>query len=283
MIGSIYSKHPEILLHSLSQMNDGYSGATARSKRGLFVFIERLYIRIFGIPEIGFQVRSMHFQNALRRMFRKEAPKHILDVGSGIGSYVFELSRMFPSSHVDGWEIDRQKLAFTQKFSKEIQAENVTFIYGDITNKPSIVSRYDVIINIDVLEHITDYKKAIAHMHLLLKPGGYLYIHTPQIDQKRFFGFFDSWEHEDHVREGFNPDVFSKDLKKLGFDKVELSHSFGWFGSLAWELNHLFLSKSFVVAGLLYPLLFLISRLDGQTKNKRGLCISVIARKKNRI
>lgn len=283
MTGSIFFRHPEILLHSLSQMNDGYEGKVTARSFGLIVFLQKLYVLIFGIPEIGFQVRSMYFQKAIHKITEAMNPQRILDVGSGIGSYVFELSRQFPSSRVDGWEIDRKKLAFSRKFADEQAFRNVSFSFGDITHKPPVRAYYDVVLTVDVLEHISDYKKALTHMHQVLKPGGFLYIHTPQQNQKRFFRLFDTWEHEDHVREGFNPHSLRKEMEKIGFRDVTVRNTFGFFGSLTWEMNHMLLSKSFVLAGLLYPLLYMASRLDGLVNNKKGLCISVIARKKHRV
>ncbi len=283
MIGSIFFRHPEILLHSLSQMNDGYAGKVAGRSSGLMVLLQKLYIRLFGIPEIGFQVRSMYFRRAVREISQNVTPKKILDVGSGIGSYVFELAHLFPEASVDGWEIDPRKLSFTKKFAKELKVSNVSFSFGDITKKPKVKAEYDVVLTVDVLEHIGEYKTALANMYQVLKPGGLLYIHTPAEHQKRFFRSFESWEHEDHVREGFDAATLAQDLKKLGFSDVRVTRTFGFFGSLAWEVNHLLLQKSFVLAGFLYPLLYVISRLDGMIINKKGLCVSVIARKKNRV
>lgn len=283
MIGSIFFRHPEILLHSLSQMNDGYDGRVVARSSGFFVFLQKLYVLIFGIPEIGFQVRSMYFQKAIHKIAHVMNPKRVLDVGSGIGSYVFELSRQFPSSKIDGWEIDKKKLSFSRKFAEEQRFRNVSFAFGDITHKPRIRIYYDVVLTVDVLEHISDYKKALSHMHQVLKPGGFLFIHTPQEHQKRFFRLFDTWEHNDHVREGFSPDILKSDLRNIGFTEIEMVHTFGFFGSLTWELNHMLLSKSFVLAGMLYPLLYMVSRLDGLVSNKKGLCLSVVARKKHRV
>lgn len=260
-------------------MNEEYAGATAMGRRGIMAFLETMYIRVFGIPEIGFQVRAMYFCRALDGMGPSFGPSRILDVGSGIGGYVFELARRYPESRIDGWEIDRKKLSFTGRFAAELGVSNVRFSYGDITDKPKKTRQYDFVYSVDVLEHITDYRSALRHMYALLKPGGRLYLHTPAEHQKRFFRKFDTWEHEDHVREGFDPGTLTRDLKKCGFRSVHATHSFGFFGSLAWELNHMSLSRGFVLAAFLYPFLYLMARLDAITENRSGLCIAVTARK----
>ena len=280
MIGSMFYHHPEILLQSLTDMNESYQKNTRSGSERIISVLQRVYIRVFGIPEIGFQVRSMYFQQAVDKISAGAPPGSILDVGSGIGSYVFELSKMFPLAAVDGWEIDRNKLTFAKKFADELGIKNVSFSYGDVTKKPKVRARYDFVLTVDVLEHVEDYRSALRHMNQVIKPGGHLYIHTPAHHQRRFFRVFRSWEHEDHVREGFDPEIFGRDLKKAGFSDIHIRHSFGPIGSLAWELNHLLLAKSFVLAGIFYPFLYLLSRCDALVPNRRGLCISVIARKR---
>jgi len=201
-------------------------------------------------------------------------------VGSGIGHYVYESSRMFPDAHVTGWEIDRKKLAFAKGFIREKKLDRMSFAYGDITKKPAKGNQFDLVINIDVLEHIRDYKKALRHMYLLLRRGGRVYIHVPQINQKRIFKALKSWEHEDHEREGFSPDAFRRDLERTGFSVEDMGHTFGFPGSLAWELNHMLLKKSMMLAGLAYPFLYLLSVFDPLIQKQSGLCMYVVARKK---
>lgn len=277
MFGSIYYRHPDILLQSFHDMNEAYSDvlpALSPVKK----FISQIYIALFGIPEIGFQVRGMYFNKAIRTLKGRQL-NNILDVGSGIGCYSFLLSMMFPGSQVTGWEIDRSKLAFSKKVRDERQSVNVEFMYKDITKTPKQMSTFDAIVIIDVLEHIKEYKAALSNVYAVLAKGGYVYIHVPQIKQRRFFRSFSSWEHSDHVREGFESKILVRNLQSLGFHVERTWNSFGFFGSLAWELNHLFLKRSSVLAAATYPLIYLLSVVDGMITNKRGLGLSILAKK----
>lgn len=277
MFGSQYSRHPEMLVQSLREMNDRYAHGFS-GMIGWSAWLAGIYIRIFGIPEIGFQVRGMYFRQALRS-FMTFSPKTILDVGSGIGCYSFHMAKRFPRARVTGWEIDRSKLAYSQQLSKEFQAENTAFVFGDIVNPPKKKNSFDLITIIDVMEHIPDYKKALNNMYTLLNPSGYVYIHVPQIKQVRFFREFRSWEHADHVREGFAPASLVQDLQHAGFVIVSVRNSFGYFGSFAWELNHMLLAKSKALAAVCYPFLYVVSLVDGMIRNQRGLCVAIIAQK----
>lgn len=277
MFGSIYFRYPEMLIQSLHQMNDAYAqsfSSLSPSKR----ILARIYIFLFGIPEVGFQVRGMYFRQALRSIENKTISS-ALDIGSGIGCYVFHMAHMYPRSRIVGYEIDRDKLRFANIVKKDLKMKNCSFEYGNIVENISQHNVFDFASIVDVLEHIKDYKRALRHIYKFLIPKGYIYIHVPQIQQKRFFSTFNSWEHEDHVREGFDPVIFAKDLQKIGFRVVSIRNTFGFFGSLAWELNHLALGQSQVVSVLIYPFLYILSLLDILFKNSYGLGMAVVAQK----
>lgn len=282
MFGSEYSKHPEILIDSFREMKDEYK-KKARKKQNsiILLFLQKIYISIFGIPEIGFQVRSAYFKNAIFKNLRKKKLKKILDAGSGIGVYVFYMAKFYPLAKVDGWEIDKNKLFFCQKFAKQLGIENADFKFLDITKKNKIFEKFDLIINIDVLEHIENYKKVLKNFYELLTPRGYLYIHTPQPDQKRIFKQLKKWQHEDHVHEGFTPGELKRETERLGFKIIEMKETFGFFGKLSWELNHISFEKSFLIVGLLYPFLYLIGKMDILVDNKDGLGTAILAKKLN--
>ena len=138
---------------------------------------------------------------------------------------------------------------------------------------------YDFIVCIDVLEHIHDYGLVLKNFSKLLKNEGYLYIHVPQPNQKRIFNSLKKWRHEDHVHEGIAKKELENKLKKLNFDILTSMETFGFFGKLSWELNHLALSKSFIVAGIAHPLLYIIAKIDLWIINKNGLGVAILAKK----
>ncbi len=277
MFGSDYYKHPEILLQSLHEMNGVYKEKIQISSL-IRSWFASAYVWLFGIPEIGFQVRGMYFRQALRSL-GAFSPKTILDIGSGIGCYSFFMAKKYPNAKIVGWEIDRSKLAFAREVQKEFGATNTKFVFGDIVKSHEGRNIYDCMIIIDVLEHIHEYKRVLKNMHHLLKAKAYVYIHVPQVHQVRHFREFATWEHVDHVREGFELKTLTNELLKVGFRVIKSTHTFGFFGSLAWELNHMALAKSQFLTALVYPLLYGISLLDGWTKNKRGLGIAILAQK----
>lgn len=278
MFGSIYATHPDVLMRSFGRMNASYRKKIESNQKSMMQILQSWYLRVFGVPEIGFQVRALHFAKALHKISLKKAVS-ILDAGSGIGCYTLEFARQHPKSIVEGWDLDKNDVAASRLISRERNISNAIFSVRNLTRVPQKKKKYDFIFTIDVLEHIRAYKNVLGHFHMLLKSGGYLYIHVPQIHQKRFFKCFGTWSHEEHFREGFSPDQMKKDLKKTGFQIIDCWHTFGKYGSLAWELNHLLLSKSFILAGVSFPFLYILAFIDTYTMNREGLAASYLVKK----
>lgn len=281
MFGREYASHTDILAHSLGEINEKYQSKVETDKNNLSFInkLKKLYILIFGIPEIGFQIRSLYFCKILNSFYLNKNFKKILDAGCGIGSYTLLLGKMFTKTKVTGGDIDKYKLQSCKTIAKELSVKNVEFEYLDITvtnNKAT----YDLVVCVDVLEHIHDYELALKNFFKLLKSGGYLYIHVPQPNQKRIFSSLKKWHHEDHAREGIEKSELKNKLKKLGFRIIVFMETFGFFGKLSWELNHIMLSKSFVLTGIIFPFLYVLGKFDLLFKNKDGLGIALLAQKK---
>ena len=281
MFGSEYSSQPEILMDSFGDMSDDYKKKIKHKKESsLLLFLQKTYLWIFGIPEIGFQIRSLYFEDIVNAKLLNKKFKKILDAGSGIGTYSFWLAKKFPESKMLGGDVDKNKLSFSVKFAKKLGLENTSFKYFDVTRVSPDKNKYDLIVNIDVLEHIENYEKVLNNFSKQLISGGYLFIHTPQSNQKRIFKALKKWSHEDHLHEGYSPSDLREALHNSGFKIIVLRQTFGFFGKLAWELNHMCFKKGFVVSGLVYPFLYIIACMDLLAPNHDGLGTAILAQKK---
>lgn len=280
MFGSEYSKESQVLLLSFGGMSASYKKKIKKKKQSMLVsLLQSLYVKIFGIPEIGFQIRSMYFERIMNEKLGNKRFNNILDAGSGIGVYTFWLAKKYSSANVIGGDIDKNKLSFSAKFKKKLNLSNVFFEYLDVTKTNKKNNFFDLIVTIDVLEHIDNYKKVLKNFYNIINPGGYLYIHTPQPNQSRIFKSLNKWSHEGHTQEGYTPWELKQELEKLGFKIVVIQESFGFFGKLAWELNHISFRRGFVISGMAYPVLYVLALFDLATKNKGGLGTAILARK----
>ncbi len=98
------------------------------------------------------------------------ARPRVLDVGCGTGLLLKELG-----GSCDAWGIDFSPLAIN--FCKERGLSNVS--QGSATNMGFPNDSYDVILLLDVLEHIEDDAAVVREIHRVLKPGGLGIIFVP--------------------------------------------------------------------------------------------------------
>ena len=85
------------------------------------------------------------------------------------------------------YESEFQKLVNCQVIASDIdlaairsfQQTNILKVAADAVNPPFKGGAFDVILLPQVLEHVHDYKHCMKSLDLLLKPGGYMYIHVP--------------------------------------------------------------------------------------------------------
>ncbi len=234
-------------------------------------FFVSLYIRLFGIPEIGFQERFNFFQRCIKNLDGKV----FIDAGCGNGTYSRFIANQYPQSRIMAFDFEKKLVLLAKELTNE---KRINFFTHDLTKKNgSLLNRADIVWSLDVLEHIKDYKKAVINLTLMVKKNGYLIIHVPLINQRRWFNYFKDWSHDTHEREGFQ----KKEILNLlrNFKIIKEINTFGALGSLIWELNIILFKRLPPVGALLFPLLRMILYFDRLIPSKKYNCFGILAQK----
>ncbi|MDD4878246.1 MAG: class I SAM-dependent methyltransferase [Candidatus Nanoarchaeia archaeon] len=92
------------------------------------------------------------------------SPKKILDIGCGNGFITKEIAKAFPKAKITAVDIEREKIDYADRYNS---SGNIKYITGNIFNLPFKKSSFDLVICNEVLEHISDYKKAIEILAML--------------------------------------------------------------------------------------------------------------------
>ena len=112
----------------------------------------------------------------------------VLDLGTGSGN--FELIYSKDVKTILGIDYNIEALSFLKKKLKENRIKNVRLVCNDIRklNKIRIIQKYDLIIMVDVIEHISidQAQDVIKSLKRFLKPGGEICIVTPNYKRKEF-------------------------------------------------------------------------------------------------
>lgn len=248
-------------------------------------------------------LRTWHVKKALRH-WQKDTPPHslkeigdslnspgkkILDAGSGFGQYTYFLSRMDPGFCIDAVDVKQEQILDCARFFARIEKQNVTFSVADLTAflKPGT---YDLILSVDVMEHILEDEQVFQNFYESLKPGGMVLISTPS-DQ----GGSDVHDHEEessfideHVRDGYGiPDIQNR-LKKAGFSSISIHYTYGKPGQMGWKLSMKYPVKMLNVSKifflilpfyyiLLSPVILICNALDVRLQHKTGTGLLVKA------
>ncbi|MHC1707601.1 MAG: class I SAM-dependent methyltransferase [Bacteroidales bacterium] len=235
-------------------------------------------------------LRSWHIRKELRKWNRTrgEMPVKVLDAGFGYGQYSYFLSRLGNNILLKGLELKEEQVDDCNAFFQKKGIKNVEFFTGDLTQYTENET-YDLILCVDVMEHILEDRQVFSNYAASLKPGGILLVSTPS-DQ----GGSDVHDHDDtsfieeHVRDGYGKDEIAGKLKDAGFGSTEVRYSYGCYGKLSWRLSMKYpiqlvnTSKLFFILLPFYylvtfPFCLILNSLDVNTKNPTGTGLIVKA------
>ena len=188
-------------------------------------------------------LRAWHIRKELRqRTLASPEVKTILDAGSGFGQYTYRMARWFPNAEIMAVDIKPEQIDDCNQFTKKAGLANrVKFEMADLTQFQEN-GKYDLVLSVDVMEHIEEDVRVFRNFYASMKTGGLLLISTPS-DQ----GGSDSHDHDheegvhgfidEHVRDGYNISEIETKLRSAGFSKVEAHYSYGTPGKISWKLS----------------------------------------------
>lgn len=188
-------------------------------------------------------LRAWHIRKELRKRSNSSPEvKSILDAGSGFGQYTYRMARWFPDAGIKAVDIKPEQIEDCNRFiAKANLTSRVKFELADLTQFTE-PEKYDLVLSVDVMEHIEEDVLVFRNFYASMKKGGLLLISTPS-DQ----GGSDSHDHDheegvhgfidEHVRDGYNILEIETKLKSAGFSKVEAHYSYGNPGKISWKLS----------------------------------------------
>ncbi len=248
------------------------------------VFLRKLFYRLLDL----LLLRAWHIKKEIRKWARdKQEDIQILDAGSGFGQYSFYLARKNKNWNILGVDVKEEQIEDCSSFFKKINFDHVAFKYADLT-KFRKENSYDLVLSVDVMEHILEDVKVFENLCASMKKGGMLLISTPS-DQ----GGSDVHDHDhdsfidEHVRDGYNIHEIKDKLKTAGFSRVEAKYSYGKPGMISWHLSMKYpiimlnASKLFFIILpfyflLAYPVAFILNYFDlaGHHRSGTGLIVN---------
>jgi len=246
-------------------------------------FLRKVFYRLLDL----LLLRTWHIKKEIRKWSKSAGQDiSILDAGSGFGQYTYFMARKNPNWEIIGVDVKEEQIEDCSRFFKKIDFKNVDFQFADLTEYEK-KDTYDLVLSVDVMEHILEDVKVFENLCFSMKQGGMLLISTPS-DQ----GGSDVHDHDhesfidEHVRDGYNIKEIEDKLKSAGFSKVNAKFSYGSPGKISWKLSMKYpiqmLNTSrlfFIILPFYYlitfPLSLILNYLDvsGNFKTGTGLIV----------
>jgi SAM-dependent methyltransferase len=202
-------------------------------------FPERLLFNVMGVVDPAHYLHSRYLFRALDD-WSDLRPRRILDAGCGRGDYSFYLARRYPEATVIGVDIDTARVERNQRMAEKLRISNVLFQVADLATS-QFGEPFDIVISIDVLEHIPQQEQALRNLSGQLSPAGRVFFHLPTVRERPVpfsgaLGGFHAWEDE-HTAEDRTAEEFVAAMRRAGYEVGDVQRTFGYFtGELATSL-----------------------------------------------
>ncbi len=237
-------------------------------------------------------LRSWYVRRELRNLRRILGDKEIsiYDAGTGYAQYAYFMAKKLQPNNIYAIDVKDKWIKDSKVFFEGKKLNHVSFGIEDLTQIDH-ENKFDLIVSVDVMEHIEDDVKVFGNFYKALKPGGFLLINTPSIhggsdvhedSEESFIG--------EHARDGYSYEDLEQKLTPLGFTVFRYRYTYGFWGDKAWRLGikypMLLLNKSKLFL-ILLPFYYLVTFIftfgmmyaDYLGKNKLGAGINIIVRK----
>ncbi len=239
------------------------------------LFKNRPYLRSAFYVLIDVLVVSFwHIRRGILSFARSHTgPVHLLDAGTGLGQYVYYLSRKFPSWNIYATDVSMQEICECNRYFNRMKYDRVLFRTEDMLelNRKEV---YDMILAVNVIEYIEDDTKVLENFFNALKPGGMLLVSVQSDKSKKIQPNFTNklLGNESVVHRYGNLDL-KKKLKELGYKNMKAHYAYGTSGRLSTFIGvslpkrMLSRSKTFLYFMplyylLCYPLVFVLNSID---------------------
>jgi SAM-dependent methyltransferase len=237
-------------------------------------------------------LRSWYVRRELNKLRKKFGEKeiNIYDAGSGYGQYTYFMSKNLSPCKIHSVDIKEDWVNDCKEYFESSGIKNVSFGVEDLT-KISYKENFDLIVCVDVMEHIADDVTVFSNYYRALKNEGYLLINTPST-----FGGSDVHDEDEesfiseHARVGYSKEDLESKLHPIGFETYQSQYTYGFWGDKAWRLGikypimMLNVSKLFFLLLPFYylltlPLTIIMMLIDYSSNNNHGSGINFITKK----
>ena len=141
--------------------------------------MQDLYFDLQAEVDMTKHIGSLDITHKLLELVHIDGPKHVLDVGCGVGRTPAYLARKYGCT-VMGIDIREKMIARSRERAKRACLEGLLeFHLADAQDLPFENARFDLVMTESVMVMIPDQEQALSEFVRVLKPGGYAGLNEP--------------------------------------------------------------------------------------------------------
>ena len=242
-------------------------------------------------------LRSWHIRKEIKNWEKTvSGNQQILDAGSGFGQYDYYMASKHKDWRITGIDVKQEQIDDCNNFFSSIGLDNTKFKVGDLT-KLDHNNEFNMILCVDVMEHIEEDELVLSNFHKALKKDGMLMVSTPSDKGGSDVHDHDHDHHEndgthsfidEHVRDGYGIEEISDKMKAAGFKQTKVYYQYGTPGKIAWKLSMKFpivmLNATYLFFIILpfyyiltFPFVLILNWLDVKLVHKSGTGLVALA------
>jgi len=226
-------------------------------------------------------LRQWYVKREIKKYFSAQKQIRFYDAGAGFGQYSYFILKHFKKAKVLAVDLKTDYMDSFADYAKKNSWQNFTIQQVNLVDYTP-KENFDLIVAIDILEHIEDDQQVLQNFRKVLDKNGKLIISSPSnFDESAKFT-------AEHVRAGYSKEDICSKLERAGFKIVSFDYSYGKFGHIYWKLAlkiPLSLISKFKILAILlpiyyilfYPIAFGFMLMDYYNKNKIGTGVIVVA------
>lgn len=157
---------------------------------------------------------EQRYEEWLGEAERRVGRGRLLEIGAGSGGFVQAALRR-------GWQVEATEVS--ESGLAHLRSTAATVLAGELHDAGFDASSFDLVVSLEVLEHLPEPRPQLAEVARVLRPGGFLLLTTPNFAglSRRLLGW--RWRVIDPEHLGyFTPRTLCAELRGLGFDPVSV-------------------------------------------------------------